>query len=467
MSIINIINPNADNTPRGGFKFKSMGILNTLGNGLSSGMQTAGSKGFGLGSLIKGAINNLFAKKAEQRQLRNNMKLMDYQNKLNQENEFSSYGRQIAGMKAAGINPALADGSAPQSVSGSSVSQGSGQADEPDVNPKVSTETAAIEKDIEVKDSQKNANEALAREHNANAESQEIENENARNRWQNKDTILGYEAQNSATSAKYFEEMTREQLRALGANADVSKWEAKCKEIDSWTRGQFNQATIDNIVANTGMQEAHAKQLLTAARLNGVLMSYYGEETRAKRYINDLNDYFNSFGYDANPVAQQEFEKLRKLVTDIDNAGKSGNYTDAVTAGQTFANEVAPADKAFQWGNMILNTLMTGVMAYSILRGAGANPMSGVGKGSQVMSKTPWQTSQIESLKKAARHNNINSNMVWTQEMKNVAFDAARQRGWSYNAKSRRWVKYDSKQKKWLQTDETSLLNNYMKALGY
>ena len=104
-------------------------MLQSLRNGLSSGLQAGASRGFGLRGLISGAINNMFAKKAEKRQYQYNKKLMEFQNSLNQANEFSSIGRQVAGMKAAGVNPALADGSAPASVSGSSVSQGSGQAD--------------------------------------------------------------------------------------------------------------------------------------------------------------------------------------------------------------------------------------------------------------------------------------------------------------------------------------------------
>lgn len=205
--------------------------------------------------------------------------------------------------------------------------------------------------DEKVKQSQVSANESIAREHNANAEGKEIENENARERWSDKDSLLSGQVYQMATSNKYFEEMTKENLRYLGAGADAQKWEAKCKEIDSQTRGRFNEATIDNIVANTGLSEQNAATLVTAAKLNGALMSYYGEETRAKRYINAMNDYFNSAGWDANPLANQQFEALRKLQSECDIAAKTGNYTGALTAGQEFANKYAPADKAFQWAN--------------------------------------------------------------------------------------------------------------------
>lgn len=109
--------------------FIFLNMLKSLSNGLSSGLQVGASRGFGLRGLISGAINNLFAKKAEKRQFNYNKKLMEFQNSLNQANEFSSPGRQIAGFKSAGVNPALADGSAPATVGSSSVSQGSGQAD--------------------------------------------------------------------------------------------------------------------------------------------------------------------------------------------------------------------------------------------------------------------------------------------------------------------------------------------------
>lgn len=189
-----------------------------------------------------------------------------------------------------------------------------------------------------------------------------------------------------ATSNKYFEQMTKENLRFLGANADVQKWEAKCREIDSQTRGRFNQATIDNIVSSTGLNDQQAATLVTAAKLNGALMSYYGEETRAKRYINDMNDYFNSAGWDANPLANQQFEALRKLRTDLEIAAKTGNYTGALTAGQEFANKYAPADKAFQWANMLVNTLMTGLMMYGAYRGL-RGPATGVGMTGGLSSK--------------------------------------------------------------------------------
>ena len=344
-------------------------MLQSLKNGLSSGLQAGASRGFGLRGLISGAINNMFAKKAEKRQYQYNKKLMEFQNSLNQANEFSSIGRQVAGMKAAGVNPALADGSAPASVSGSSVSQGSGQADGGPSEATVAQQASNLQMDEKVKQSQVSANESIAREHNANAEGKEIENENARARWSDKDKILNGQVYQMATSNKYFEQMTKENLRFLGSNADVQKWEAKCREIDSQTRGRFNQATIDNIVSSTGLNDQQAATLVTAAKLNGALMAYYGEETRAKRYINDMNDYFNSAGWDANPLANQQFEALRKLRTECEIAAKTGNYTGALTAGQEFANKYAPADKALQWGNMIVNTLMTGLMIYGAYRG--------------------------------------------------------------------------------------------------
>ena len=264
-------------------------MLQSLKNGLSSGLQAGASRGFGLRGLISGAINNMFAKKAEKRQYQYNKKLMEFQNSLNQANEFSSIGRQVAGMKAAGVNPALADGSAPASVSGSSVSQGSGQADSGSSEATVAQQSSNLQMDEKVKQSQVSANESIAREHNANAEAKEIENENARTRWSDKDKILSGQAYQMATSNKYFEDMTKANLRFLGSNADVQKWEAKCREIDSQTRGRFNEATIDNIVANTGLSEQNAATLVTAAKLNGALMSYYGEETRAKRYLNEAS----------------------------------------------------------------------------------------------------------------------------------------------------------------------------------
>lgn len=448
-----------------------MAILSQIGNalttGASSGIQGASSRGFGLRGLISGAINNMFAKKAEKRQFEYNKKLMAYQNDLNKSNEFSSAGRQMAGLKAAGVNPSLADGSAPATVSGSSVSQGSGQADVGSSEALVSQQGASLNKDLEVKDSQVKANLAIAREHEANAEGKEIENDNAEQRWKDKDAILGFQRGNAAIDNEYFEQNIVAKLRQTGALADDAAASASLKRIDEQTRAQFNEETIRNIQENTNLTARQAELAVTAAKLNGFLMDYYGQETRARRYINDMNDYFNSHGWDANPIANQEFKKLEQLVLSIENAAKSGNYTDAMTAGQEFANEVAPADKAFQWGNMIIQGLMTGVMMYSMYKGSGANPMSGVGAGSVQVGKTAWQTKQIDLLQKAARSKNITRDMVWTSEMKNVAFQAARERGWTYNAKARKWVKYDAKAKRWLQTDEHNLLSNYMTHLGF
>lgn len=425
-------------------------MLQPLKNGLSSGLQAGASRGFGLRGLISGAINNMFAKKAEKRQLSYNKKLMEFQNSLNQANEFSSAGRQIAGMKAAGVNPALADGSAPATVSGSSVSQGSGQADGGSSEATVAQQASNLQMDDKVKQSQVSANDAIAREHNANAEGKEIENENARNRWSDKDKLLSGQAYQMATSNKYFEDMTKENLRLLGSNADAQKWEAKCKEIDSETRGRFNEATIDNIVANTGLSEQNAATLVTAAKLNGALMSYYGEETRAKRYVNEMNDYFNSAGWDANPLANQQFEALRKLVGECDLAAKSGNYTGALTAGQEFANKYAPADKAFQWSNMIVNTLMTGFMLYGAYRGIrgggvppigmttiqtkGSAPLSGVGSVRTNMF-TGNQKVQTGFVNGRASYKTVYSPQF------SEAASRARAAGWTYNPDLGKWQK--------------------------
>lgn len=427
---------------------------NALSSGVSSGFQASASRGFGLRGLISGAINNMFAKKAEQRQLENNKKLMDYQNKINQANEFSSAGRQIAGLKAAGVNPALADGSAPATVGSSSVSQGSGQAESGHSEALVSAQQSSLEGDVKVKESAAEANKASAREHNANAEATEIANENARQRWQDKDSILSGEAFQMATSNKYFEDLTKEQLRALGASADVSKWEAKCKEIDSFTRGRFNEATIDNIVSQTGLNQQQAATLATTAKLNAVLMSYYGEETRAKRYMNDMNDYFNSAGWDANPLAQREFQSLQKLITDTENAVKNGGYTTALTTAQEFANEYAPADKAFQWGNMILNSLMTGLMLYGTykgLRGPGAAspgtvitrqvnpnqpPLTGVGsqRVNPISTNRKIQTGYTQD-------GRATYETVFSPKFNKAAMEA-RAHGWDYDDKAHVWFKF-------------------------
>lgn len=415
-----------------------MDILQPLKNGLSSGLQVGASRGFGLRGLISGAINNMFAKKAEKRQFNYNKKLMEFQNSLNQANEFSSAGRQVAGLKAAGVNPALADGSAPATVSGSSVSQGSGQADGGSSEAAVAQQSSNLQMDEKVKESQVSANNAIAREHNANALGKEIENENARNRWSDKDKILSGQAYQMATSNKYFEQMTKENLRFLGSSADSQKWDAKLKEIDSWTRGRYNQATIDNIVANTGLSKQNAATLVTAAKLNGALLSYYGEETRAKRYINDMNDYFNSAGWDANPLANQQFEALRKLVSECDLAAKSGNYTGALTAGQEFANKYAPADKAFQWANMLVNTLMTGLMMYGAYRGL-RGPVAGVGMTGGMASKPLPPSSPVPTGKSPF----TSSGNATLQTVGSSAFrDAsarARSAGWSYNPNVGKW----------------------------
>lgn len=427
------------------YLFIIMNILQPLKNGLSSGLQAGASRGFGLRGLISGAINNMFAKKAEKRQFNYNKKLMEFQNSLNQANEFSSLGRQISGMKAAGVNPALSDGSAPVTVSGSSVSQGSGQADGGSSEATVAQQSSNLQMDEKVKESQVSANNAIAREHNANALGKEIENENARARWSDKDKILSGQAFQMATSNKYFEQTTKENLRFLGANADVAKWDAKCKEIDSQTRSRFNEATIDNIVANTGLSKQNAATLVTAAKLNGALLAYYGEETRAKRYMNDMNDYFNSAGWDANPLANQQFQALRKLVSECDLAAKNGNYTGALTAGQEFANKYAPADKAFQWANMIVNTLMTGLMMYGAYRGiTGGNPMSGVGMATKMPAGTPVPSSRVPSpppLKGAF----TSSGRATYQTVGSSAFRDAAQRaraaGWTYNPNVGKWQK--------------------------
>lgn len=419
-------------------------MLQPLKNGLSSGLQVGASRGFGLRGLISGAINNMFAKKAEKRQFNYNKKLMEFQNSLNQANEFSSAGRQVAGLKAAGVNPALADGSAPATVSGSSVSQGSGQADGGSSEAIVAQQASNLQMDNKVKESQVSANDAIAREHNANAEGKEIENENARSRWSDKDKILSGQAYQMATSNKYFEDMTKENLRFLGSSADAQKWEAKCKEIDSETRGRFNQATIDKIVADTGLSEQNAATLVTAAKLNGALMSYYGEETRAKRYINEMNDYFNSAGWDANPLANQQFEALRKLVGECDLAAKSGNYTGALTAGQEFANKYAPADKAFQWANMIVNTLMTGLMMYGAYKGMTGNPMAGVGLVSKMPPATPLPSSRVPSVP-VVKGAFTSSGRATYQTVGSSAFRDASQRaradGWTYNPNVGKWQK--------------------------
>ena len=430
--------------------FILLNMLQPLKNGLSSGLQVGASRGFGLRGLISGAINNMFAKKAEKRQFNYNKKLMEFQNSLNQANEFSSSGRQIAGLKAAGVNPALADGSAPATVSGSSVSQGSGQADGGSSEATVAQQSSNLQMDEKVKESQVSANDAIAREHNANAEGKEIENENARARWSDKDRLLSGQVYQMATSNKYFEQITKENLRFLGSNADVKKWEAKCSEIDSQTRGRFNQATIDNIVANTGLSEQNAATLVTAAKLNGALMSYYGEETRAKRYINDMNDYFNSAGWDANPLANQQFEALRKLQSECDIAAKTGNYTGALTAGQEFANQYAPADKAFQWANMLVNTLMTGFMIYGAYKGLsggvppigmttiqtkGSAPLTGVGS---VRSNVFTGNQKVQT---GFRNGRATRETVFSPEFSQAAMNA-RAHGWNYDPKSNEWFKF-------------------------
>ena len=418
-------------------------MLQSLINGLSSGLQAGASRGFGLRGLVTGAINNMFAKKAEKRQFNYNKKLMEFQNSLNHANEFSSAGRQIAGLKSAGVNPALADGSAPATVSGSSVSQGSGQADGGSSEATVAQQASNLQMDEKVKESQVSANDAIAREHNANAEGKEIENENARDRWSDKDKILQGQVYQMATSNKYFEDITKQNLRLLGSNADVAKWDAKLKEIDSQTRGRFNQATIDNIVANTGLSEQNAATLVTAAKLNGALMSYYGEETRAKRYINEMNDYFNSAGWDANPLANQQFEALRKLQSECDIAAKTGNYTGALTAGQEFANKYAPADKALQWGNMIVNTLMTGLMIYGAYRGI-RGPVPGIGMQSKMPAGTPVPSSRIPP-SSAGKGAFTSSGRATYQTVGSSAFrDAAsraRADGWTYNPSIGKWQK--------------------------
>lgn len=419
-------------------------MLQSLRNGLSSGLQLGGARGFGLRGLISGAINNLFAKKAEKRQFKYNKKLMEFQNALNQANEFSSIGRQIAGMKSAGVNPALADGSAPASVSGSSVSQGSGQAYSGSSEAVVAQQASNLQMDDNVKQSQVSANDAIAREHNANAEGKEIENENARARWSDKDKLLSGQVYQMATSNKYFEQITKDNLRFLGSNADAAKWDAKCKEIDSQTRGRFNQATIDNIVANTRLSEQNAATLVTAAKLNGALIAYYGEETRAKRYLNDMHDYFNSAGWDANPLANQQFEALRKLVIDCDLAAKNGNYTGALTAGQEFANKYAPADKAFQWANMIVNTLMTGLMMYGAYRGLGGTSFAGAGMSVKMPHGTPVPSSRIPSAP-TGKGAFTTSGRATYQTVGSSAFRDAAQRaradGWTYNPNVGKWQK--------------------------
>lgn len=422
-------------------------MLQSLKNGLSSGLQAGASRGFGLRGLISGAINNMFAKKAEKRQFLYNKKLMEFQNSLNQANEFSSSGRQIAGLKSAGVNPALADGSAPATVSGSSVSQGSGQADGGSSEATVAQQSSNLQMDDKVKESQVSANESIAREHNANAEGKEIENENARSRWSDKDKILSGQAYQMATSNKYFEDLTKENLRFLGASADGQKWESKLKEIDSQTRGRFNEVTIDNIVANTGLSEQNAATLVTAAKLNGALLAYYGEETRAKRYINDMNDYFNSGGWDANPLANQQFQALRKLVGECDLAAKNGNYTSALTAGQEFANQYAPADKAFQWANMIVNTLMTGLMMYGAYRGIRASSFPGVGLQSKMPPGTPVPGSRVPPVSPVTpgkglftTSGNATYKTVGSSAFRDAA-SRARADGWTYNPNLGKWQK--------------------------
>lgn len=415
-------------------------MLQSLQNGLTSGLQAGASRGFGLRSLINGAINNMFAKKAEKRQFNYNKKLMEFQNSLNQANEFSSAGRQIAGLKAAGVNPALADGSAPASVSGSSVSQGSGQADSGSSEATVAQQSSNLQMDEKVKQSQVSANESIAREHNANAEGKEIENENARARWSDKDKILSGQVYQMATSNKYFEDITKENLRFLGANADVQKWEAKCREIDSQTRGRFNQVTIDNIVAQTGLSEQNAATLVTAAKLNGALMSYYGEETRAKRYINEMNDYFNSAGWDANPLANQQFEALRKLQSECDIAAKTGNYTGALTAGQEFANKYAPADKAFQWANMLVNSIMTGLMIYGAYRGI-RGPAAGVGMTGGMVTKPLPPSAPVPTGKGPFTTNGAATYQTVGSSAFRDAAARARADGWTYNPNAGKWQK--------------------------
>lgn len=418
-------------------------LTSGLKNGITSGLQAGASRGFGLRGLISGAINNMFAKKAEKRQFNYNKKLMEFQNSLNQANEFSSMGRQIAGLKAAGVNPALADGSAPATVSGSSVSQGSGQADGGSSEATVAQQSSNLQMDEKVKESQVSANNAIAREHNANALGKEIENENARSRWSDKDRLLSGQVFQMATSNKYFEQMTKENLRFLGANADAAKWEAKCKEIDSQTRGRFNEVTIDKIVADTDLSKQNAATLVTAAKLNGALMSYYGEEIRAKRYINDMNDYFNSAGWSANPLVNQQFEDVRKLTTEIDLAIKNGNYTGALTAGQEFANKYAPADKALMWGNMIVNTLMTGLMMYGAYRGI-RGPVSGIGMQTKMPAGTPVSSSRIPSAS-AGKGAFTSSGRATFQTVGSSAFRDAAQRaradGWTYNPNVGKWQK--------------------------
>lgn len=424
--------------------------LQPLKNGLSSGLQVGASRGFGLRGLISGAINNMFAKKAEKRQLNYNKKLMEFQNSLNQANEFSSTGRQIAGMKAAGVNPALADGSAPATVSGSSVSQGSGQADGGSSEATVAQQSSNLQMDDKVKESQVSANNAIAREHNANALGKEIENENARERWTDKDRLLSGQVYQMATSNKYFEQMTKENLRFLGSNADAVKWEAKCREIDSQTRSRFNQATIDKIVADTGLSEQNAATLVTAAKLNGALMAYYGEETRAKRYINNMNDYFNSAGWSANPLVNQQFESLRKLTTEIDLAVKNGNYTGALTAGQQFANQYAPADKAFQWANMLVNSIMTGLMVYGTVRGIRAGSVPPVGmvtlksKGSAPLTgvgsvRTNMFTGN-QKIQTGFKNGRATYQTVFSPKFKDAA-SRARADGWTFNPELGKWQK--------------------------
>ena len=102
------------------------------------------------GSLLSGGLNMLFGHDSAKQQFENQKKLMDYQSKLNKDMmQFqwnNQYGAQVAGMKGAGLNPALMQGGSFGLNSAPSVSGGSASA--PQVFPTQLAQNALLASQI-------------------------------------------------------------------------------------------------------------------------------------------------------------------------------------------------------------------------------------------------------------------------------------------------------------------------------
>lgn len=220
-----------------------MGISKNATNLIGSGLN-AGS------SVLGGLISGVFARKAATTAFQRQKQLMDKQNAINQANEFSSPSRQLAGMKAAGMNAAAALGNGvPQAASVGSAS--SPQADVPNYEQVGSN----VGKSLDI----------LQRE----LLEKQVEGQDASNRKTNADADL------AESVAKNYADYGNEEYRLKNA-----KLQEEISSIMEKTRGQ----KAANISAEAIAENAQKIAALTVNKMQEDV-----DYVRAQRGLADVN----------------------------------------------------------------------------------------------------------------------------------------------------------------------------------